>query len=50
MAVALCGPKGPPPLDTGGMLPCGVSYPPVDLAVSLRDRLGANVDAIIVDL
>lgn len=47
MALALCGPKGPPPLVTGGALPWALSYPPPDLAVSRRDRLGVNVDEIM---
>lgn len=48
MAAALWGPNGPPPLVTGGMPTWGFSWPPVDLAVSLRVRLGANEEEIIV--
>lgn len=48
IAPALCGPNVLPPLVRGGgTVPYVLSCPILDLAVSLRVRLGPNVDEII---
>lgn len=48
IAPALCGPSVPPPLVIGGgIVPCVLSCPTLDFAVSLRVKLGPNVDEII---
>lgn len=51
MAAALCGPNDPPPLVSGGgREPTVVSWPMLDLPVSLRVKVGAKVDEIIFDM
>ena len=46
IALALCG-NVLPVVRGGGIVPCALSCPTLDLAVSLRDKLGPNVEDII---
>ena len=46
IALALCG-NVLPVVRGGGIVPCALSCSTLDLAVSLRDKLGPNVEDII---